>query len=145
MTNSIDYIASVSLISLAICYIIGCLAFVGLRQKYPNINRPYKAPLGYLGVVVTVIAYICILIFADKVALLTAAIVAIISLIYAFLIKHQYENKVVLTQNEIGEIEVPTNNEKKKIDHEYFVWKYSTIVVSVLALAIYLLPIVWNR
>lgn len=145
LTNSIDYIASVSLISLAVCYIIGCLAFVGLRQKYPDMKRPYKAPLGYFGVAITVIAYIGILIFANKIALLTAVIIAIISLIYAFSIKHQYESKVVLTQKKIGKIEVPTDNEKKKIDHEYFVWKYSTIAVSVLALAIYLLPIIFNN
>ncbi|BCD39527.1 hypothetical protein LBHL_20840 [Lactobacillus helveticus] len=108
-------------------------------------NRPYKTPLGYFGVVITIIAYIGIVIFADKIALLTAAVIAIISLIYAFSIKHQYESKVILTQKEIGKIEVPIDNEKRKIDHEYFIWKYSTIAVTVLALSIYLLPIFWNR
>lgn len=41
-TGSIDYIASVSLISLAVCYMIGCLAYMGLRRRYPDLRRPYK-------------------------------------------------------------------------------------------------------
>ena len=45
-TGSINYIASVSLISLAICYMIGCLSYMGLKKKYPDMKRPYKAPLG---------------------------------------------------------------------------------------------------
>ena len=38
-TGSIDYIASVSLISLAICYMIGCLSYIGLKKKYPDMKK----------------------------------------------------------------------------------------------------------
>ena len=37
-TGSINYIASVSLISLAVCYMIGCLAYLGLKKHYPAVQ-----------------------------------------------------------------------------------------------------------
>lgn len=29
---------------------IGCLSYIGLKKKYPDMKRPYKAPLGLLDV-----------------------------------------------------------------------------------------------
>lgn len=51
-TGSIDYIASVSLISLAICYMIGYLSYLGLKKKYQDMNRPYKPPIGTFAVII---------------------------------------------------------------------------------------------
>ena len=65
-TGSINYIASVSLISLALCYIIGCLAYMGLKKNYPDMNRPYVAPGGKFGCWFTIVVYIFMLIFADQ-------------------------------------------------------------------------------
>ncbi|WP_251717086.1 APC family permease [Lactobacillus agrestimuris] len=146
LTGSINYIASVSFVSLAICYIIGCLAFVGLRKKYPKMKRPYKAPMAMVGVVVTVITYLVMLIFADQIALTTAVIIIILSIIYAIFIKKN-NNIVDLDQvaEQVDQIAEPTKKEKVKIDHEYAIWKYITIIVSIFALSIYLLPILFNR
>ncbi|PAB54119.1 amino acid:polyamine antiporter [Lactobacillus johnsonii] len=146
LTGSINYIASVSLVSLAICYIIGCLAFAGLRMKYPKMKRPYKAPYGMLGVFLTIGVYLFMLLFADQIALMTAVIIVFLSIIYVLFTK---ENTKKVGANEIAEqvgiIEEPSKYEKKKIDHEYAIWKYTTLVVSIFALAIYLLPIIINR
>ena len=65
-TGSINYIASVSLISLAICYMIGCLSYLGLKRKYPTMKRPYKAPLGKVGGIFTIVSYTFMLLFAEK-------------------------------------------------------------------------------
>lgn len=42
-TNSINYIASLSLFSTLIYYIIGMAAACGLRKRYPRLERPYRS------------------------------------------------------------------------------------------------------
>ena len=92
-TGSIDYIASVSLISLAVCYMIGCLAYMGLKRRLPDLKRPYKAPYGVLGCYVTIIIYIFMIFFADSMALATAAILSVVCIIFWYFYtqhKHNY-------------------------------------------------------
>ena len=141
-TGSIDYIASVSLISLAVCYMIGCLAYLGLKKKYPDMKRPYKAPLGKLGCVVTIVLYCFMLIFADKTALITAGIISVICLIFYATFTRKHAPELLSIEMEIGEIEEPSPEEKKKMDREYTIWKIATIVVTTVALGIYLIPMV---
>lgn len=81
-TGSINYIASVSLISLALCYIIGYMAYLGLKKKYPDMNRPCVAPFGKVGCYVTFVTYIFILFFADRIGLLTSGIITVVCIIY---------------------------------------------------------------
>ena len=140
-TGSIDYIASVSLISLAICYMIGCFSYLGLQRKYPDMNRPYKAPLGKLGCYVTTVLYIFMLIFADRLALVTAGVISVLCVLYWAVLARKREGEIPSIEEEIGVIEEPTEEEKKKLDKEYSIWKVATIVVTVVALGIYLIPI----
>ena len=140
-TGSINYIASVSLISLAVCYMIGCLAFLGLRKRYPDLKRTYRAPAGVFGSWFTIVAYIFMLIFADKVALLTAAIIAAVSIIYAVAVAGKHQGEIRSIQEEVGVLEEPSAEEKKKLDKEYRIWKYATIMVTVIALGIYFIPL----
>lgn len=143
-TGSIEYIASVSLISLAICYMIGCLAYMGLRREYPEMKRPYKAPHGVMGCYVTIIAYVFMLWFVDQIALATAAVISVICYVfYNFYTKYK-QNKMIPLEDEIGEIEEPTAEEKRLMDREYAIWKWGTIIVTVIALCIYLIPEIKN-
>lgn len=139
-TGSIDYIASVSLISLAVCYMIGCLAYLGLKVKYSKMNRPYIAPYGKIGCYVTIVLYGFMLIFADKMALLTAGIITVICLIFYNIFTKKHVQKLVSIEEEIGVIEEPSVEEKGKMDRQYAVWKVATIVATVLALTIYFIP-----
>ena len=107
-TGSINYIASVSLISLAVCYMIGCLAYLGLKKHYPDMNRPYRAPAGTVGCYVTIAAYTIILIFADRIALLTAAVVTVAAIVYWALFTRKHENKIPSIEEEIGILEEPS-------------------------------------
>lgn len=142
VTGSIDYIASVSLISLAICYIIGCLSYIGLHKNYPNLKRPYVAPYGTIGAYVTIIIYIILIIYADNLALITAGILTIICLMFYFLYTKKHSGQNTALEKEIGVIEKPTSIEKKKIDREYVLWKTATIVAVVIALGMYIIPLV---
>lgn len=140
-TNSITYIASVSLISLAVCYMIGCLAYLGLKKKYPDLKRPYKAPMGVFGSWFTIVVYAFMLCFADRMALITAAIIGVASLAYFFLYTRGHKDVMPTLEEEIGEIDEPTATEKLHIDKEYKIWAWGTAIVTVVALAIYLIPI----
>lgn len=142
-TNSIDYIASVSLISLAVCYMIGCLAYMGLRRRYPDLRRPYKAPYGVLGCYVTIIVYVFMLFFADKMALYTAGLLSVLCVVFWYFYTNHKEQKMLTLEEEIGEVEEPTAAEKAKMDRDYAVWKWATIVVTVIALGIYLIPMLF--
>lgn len=140
-TGSINYIASVSLISLAVCYIIGCLAYIDLKKKYPDMKRAYKAPAGTFGCWFTIIAYVFMLIFANRAALLTAAIIGVVSVVYAIAVAGKHQGEILSIEEEVGVLEEPTPEEKKKLDHEYNIWKYATIAVTIIAIAIYLVPL----
>ena len=142
-TNSITYIASVSLISLAVCYMIGCLAYLGLKKKYPDLKRPYKAPMGVFGSWFTIVVYAFMLCFADRMALITAAIIGVASLAYFFLYTRGHKDVMPTLEEEIGEIDEPTATEKLHIDKEYKIWAWGTAIVTVVALAIYLVPILF--
>ena len=139
-TGSIDYIASVSLISLAVCYMIGCLAYMGLKKRYPAMTRPYTAPLGTLGCWVTIVLYCFMLCFADRTALLTAAVITVLCLMYWYFVSRKHEKPLLSIEEEIGIMEEPSAEEKQAMDREYRIWKYATIVVTAIALGIYLIP-----
>ena len=144
-TGSIDYIASISLISLAICYIIGCLSYIGIKHRYPKLKRPYVAPYGLFGAIFTVVIYTIMLIYADRFALFTAGVLTICCLIFYFLYTRiKDENKADLML-EIGLIEQANQSEKVKIDKQYLIWKWVTIVVSVVALGMYIIPFVITK
>lgn len=142
-TGSINYIASVSLISLGICYIIGCLAYIGLKKKCPDLNRPYKAPLGVFGAIFTIIVYIFMLIFADWIALLTSAGITVLCIIYWAIFVRGKIKKLSSIEEEIGEIDVVSSEEEKKQDTSYKIWLIATIVVTIVALGIYIIPMIF--
>ena len=144
-TGSIDYIASVSLISLAVCYMIGCLSYLGLRRKYPEMRRPYKAPLGTFGSIFTIAVYLFMLVFADRSALLTAVIISIVCLVFYYAFTRHRKYEMLSVEEEIGLIEEPSGQEKAKIDREYRIWKWGTVIVTAAALGIYLIPLLAGR
>lgn len=141
-TGSINYIASVSLISLAICYMIGCLSYMGLKKKYPDMKRPYKAPLGVVGCIFTIVVYCFMLIFADKAALITSGIITVLCVIFYFAYSHRKECVMPTIEEEIGVIEEPDEQTKVKMDRQYTIWKVCTIIVTCIALGIYIIPMV---
>lgn len=140
-TDSITYIASVSLISLGICYMIGCLSYLGLKKKYPDLNRPYKAPAGTFGCYFTLVVYAFMLAFADKMALMTAFIITVVCLVFYMVYTRRHVCAMIPIDEEIGEVYEIDDNSRQKLDREYKIWKCATIIVTVIALAIYVIPL----
>ena len=91
--------------------------------------------LGSLGCWVTIVLYCFMLLFADRTALLT---VVCIAFYYAFTKRHSAP--ILSMEEEIGDLEEPSVEEKTRMDREYAIWKYATIAVTLLALGIYFIP-----
>lgn len=57
-TNSLLYIAELSLFADLFYYVLGILAAWGLRKKHPELKRSYKAPLIMVGAPVSALIYL---------------------------------------------------------------------------------------
>ena len=106
-------------------------------------KRPYKAPLGVLGCLVTIVIYCFMLLFADKVALLTAGIITIVCIVFYYVYTHNKGHQMLSIEEEIGDIEEPDVLTKEKMDREYNIWKIITIIVTIVALGIYIIPMLF--
>lgn len=71
-------------------------------------------------------------------------VVSVLCIIYYIAIARKKEFKILSIEEEIGEIDEPTEQEKAKIDKEYNIWKIGTSIVTIVALGIYLIPIIMN-
>ncbi len=144
-TGSIIYIASVSLFSILFCYIIGFISYIGLRIRHKEMERPYKAPGGIFGAVISTIIYVAMISQIGQEALLTGGLLCILSII-AFAISLLYNKSnisaIYKDDDEVVTIEIPTAEEKYEIDKQYRIYKIATIVIFILALAIYIIPMI---
>lgn len=143
VTGSIEYIASVSLISLALCYMIGCLAYLGLWKKRSNMPRPYIAPWGKFGCWFTIVLYVFMLVFADISALITAGIITVLCLFFYFSFTRHAGNGITTIEEQLRYIKDPDEKEKSILDKEYTRWKVATSLVSIAALGVYFIPMVY--
>lgn len=139
-TGSIVYIASISLISLAICYIIGCAAYLGLKKKRTDLLRPYTAPFGVIGCYFTIAIYVFMLCFADNTALYTAGIVSVICCLFYLAFTRRENIGILIIEQDKNIIKEPTADEMRLLNHEYAAWKYVTILVTVIAMGVYMIP-----
>jgi len=141
LTGSIAYIASVSLVSMALCYVIGCFSYIGLKKRWPQIDRPYKAPLGTLGSVVSIIVITFVISFADRSAILTTACITVVSLFYWYLFSRKKALPLPTIEEEVGTFKEPKEAKMKKLNRQYRIWTWIAVISSVVALLIYLIPL----
>lgn len=141
LTGSIVFIASVSLVSLALCYVIGCFSYIGLKKKWPQLDRPYKAPWGVFGSVVSIIVITFVIAFADVEAIMTTAAVSLISLIFWFLYSRKRALPLPTLEEEVGTFKEPKEAKMKKLNRQYRIWKTGTVISCIVAVALYLISI----
>ena len=65
------------------------------------------------------------------------------AIIYWALFTRKHENKIPSIEEEIGVLEEPTPEEKAKMDKEYNIWKIATIIATIVALGIYVIPVIF--
>ena len=132
-SNSMVYIASVSLFADLFYYVIGIGASFGLRKKHPELNRPYKAPGIMIGAPVSVIIYIVMITQLEQEALITGVVWCALGLVVYGVCRRMYEAGVL-------QPEIPSPEEKKKMDREFNIWKTVVAAAVIIVLFAYVVP-----
>lgn len=140
-TNSIMYIASLSLFGDLFYYVIGIVASLGLRIKHPELKRPYKAPLIFIGAPISAIIYIVMMTELDQTAFRDGVIWCALGLVIYFICRAIYKGHgdEELT-SAIMEEQVPEPAEKAAMDREYKIWRAVVTVAFIVVVALYALP-----
>ncbi len=73
-SNSMIYIASLSLFADLFYYVIGITASLCLRKRHPELKRPFKAPGIMIGAPISIILYLIMMTQLDKEAMITGII-----------------------------------------------------------------------
>lgn len=142
-SNSIIYIASLSLFADLFYYVIGIAASFCLRKKHPEIKRPFKAPGIMIGAPISVIIYVIMMTQLDREALITGIIWCVLGLVIHAVCRAKYKNETSDDiANAIMEEEIPSPEEKKKMDKEFKIWSIVVACAVVIVLTAYLVPFV---
>lgn len=118
-TKSIIYIASLSLFADLFYYVIGLVASIFLRLRYPDMPRPFKAPMGIFGAVFTIAVYLVLMSQLDRDAFVSGFIWCLIGAVIYWLRRHQ-RTQFKAPVFEAAE-PIPAA-EKQQLDAEFKLW-----------------------
>ncbi len=140
-TNSMIYIASLSLFADLFYYIIGIVACMFLRKRKPDLARPYKAPAVMIGAPISAIIYIVMLTQLETEALQTGIIWCIAGLVIFFACQAKYgkSSDDDIDVQIIEHIDPPAE-EKAKMDKEFKIWSIVVAIAVCIAIALYIIP-----
>ena len=142
-SNSMIYIASVSLFADLFYYVIGIAASFGLRRKHPDLKRPFKAPGIMIGAPLSVIIYLIMMTQLDREALVTGVIWCILGLIIYAVCRKRYQSDETKEMDRIiMEEDIPTPQERQKMDKEFKIWRTVVACAVVIAIVAYVIPFV---
>ena len=143
LTNSIAFVAQINICSLFWCYIIGFISFWELRRKEPELKRPSKAPWPVVSTVSSSLRYALMMWSCGWVHVGISFIITACSLVVFYL----FARKGSISQEEIKELQakeaamleedVPSAEEKSKMDKEYRIWKIAVSILTVLIILLY--------
>lgn len=139
-SNSMVYIASVSLFADLFYYVIGIGASFGLRKKHPELNRPYKAPGIMIGAPVSVIIYIVMITQLEREALITGVVWCVLGLVVYGVCRRMYKDEENEEEAGVLQPEIPSPEEKKKMDREFNIWKTVVAAAVIIVLFAYVVP-----
>ena len=142
-SNSMIYIASLSLFADLFYYVIGIAASFFLRKKHPELKRPFKAPGIMIGAPVSIAIYVLMMTQLDREALITGVIWCVLGLIIYGVCRRKYKDDVTADiSSVIMEEEIPTAEEKRKMDKEFRIWSIVVTCAVIIALVAYVVPFV---
>ena len=123
-------------------YVIGIIAALFLRQRFPELKRAYKAPGIKIGAPVSAVIYILMMTQLEPDAFTTGIIWCAIALVvYAICYKvYGKQGEFTLDLAASGANDEPPAEERAKMDREYLVWKVVVGIACVLALALFAFP-----
>lgn len=144
LTNSIGFIAILSASSMFWVYIIGYISFWKLRKNEPELNRPFKVKGATFGVIFSIIVYIIMFIACGLYNDVLSCSITAACLIYYFAWgrQHMKSDEEINKQNDAANLalakEVPSPEEKKKMDAQYHRWLGGAIIVCIIVCILYI-------
>lgn len=141
-TDSLIYIASLSLFADLFYYVIGIIAAWALRRRHPEIPRSYKAPMIALGAPASALIYLFMMTELDREAFATGIAWCAVGLaIFAFCSrKYGKAGEFTLDLAASGAEDEPGGAEKRAMDREYLAWKIVVGASCAAAVLLYALP-----
>ena len=137
------YIAALSLFADLFYDVIGIAASFFLRKKHPELKRPFKAPGIMIGAPVSIAIYVLMMTQLDREALITGVIWCVLGLIIYGVCRIKYKDDVTADiSSVIMEEEIPTAEEKRKMDKEFRIWSIVVTCAVIIALVAYVVPFV---
>lgn len=147
-TGSITYIASLSLFATLFYYVIGMLSALGLRKKYPDLHRPFRAPGLRKGAVISIAVYLLLMTQLSPGAIAAGVLWSLVGLVLFFArnglsskTQPKKENADVLFADDA--FEMPSGAEREKMDREYRIWRMAAACASIGIAALYLFSFVF--
>lgn len=144
-TDSLIYIASLSLFADLFYYVIGILAAWALRRKHPELQRPYKAPLVNVGAPISAVIYLYMMTQLDANAFITGVIWCVLGLAIYWYCSKRYASAESMTPTleQTGACDMPTDPaEIAAMDREYLLWKVIVTIACLVAVGLFALPYV---
>ncbi len=142
LTNSLDYIANLSLFADLFYYAIGIVAALALRVRYPELKRAYKAPAIKVGAPISAVIYVLMMTQLEPDAFLTGIVWCALALaVYAICYKvYGKGGEFTLDLAASGALDEPSPEERAGMDREYRVWKVVVGVACVVACVLFAFP-----
>ncbi len=141
-TDSLIYIASLSLFADLFYYVIGIIAALALRKRRPDLKRSYQAPGIMIGAPVSAAIYLYMMTELDTEAFVTGLIWCIAGIVIYLVCSKIYgkAGEFTLNQAASGADDVPTPAEQTAMDREYRFWKLIVGSACILAVLLFVLP-----
>lgn len=141
-TDSLIYIASLSLFADLFYYVIGIVAAIALRYRHPEIKRSFKAPLISIGAPVSAVIYMYMMTELDRDAFITGIAWCVLGLIIYFVCRRRYGEAGTFTLDlaASGAEDEPSEAEKRAMDREFRLWTVIVAAASIGALFLFALP-----
>lgn len=146
-SGSLVIVSAMCAFSQMLCYIIGYISYLALYKKEPDLNRPWHAPAGKIGAVVSIIAYAGLSILAvDRTALpwnLALSVLCIIYIIYAIGIKKKQPPQEAVDQELLAlKTATPSAEEQVALDKQYKKWRYGAYAAALISLIAFIIAAV---
>ena len=141
LTNSVQYVASVSLFADLFFYVIGIISAGGLRKKHPELYRPYKAPAATVGIPVSAVIYIIMMTQLGFSAIISGVVWCVFGMILYYVYAARTGTKAEISAELPTEPpEEPSEGERQAMDREYKLWRAIVVAAVIASLLLYVVP-----
>lgn len=139
-TNSLFFIASLSLFADLFYYVVGIAAAMGLRKRLPDLKRPFRVKGLFIGAPISMIIYVVMMTQLDTEALITGIVWCVLGLVVYAVCRRRYGEST--PEEPLISVPEPDAAERASMDREFHIWTVVTVVGLAAVLALYVLVLV---